>query len=119
MHCLTHHFVRIAIITTVNSVFCHHTQRIVGYAHDAFEKDVIVEEFKRMAAADEAAEEMANEPEEDDDNDEEEPAKKVRKTTKEKKTIALGKHYYAFVVQSITSKGTPVRFIAGLSVGSA
>lgn len=112
MHCLTHHFVRIAIITTVNSVFCHHTQRIVGYAHDAFEKDVIVEEFKRMAAADKTAEETANEPEEDDDNDEEEPAKKVRKTTKEKKTLALGKHYYAFVVQSITSNGTPVRFIA-------
>ncbi len=39
-------------------------------------------------------------------------SKKKKKKKEKKKGLALGKHYYAFVVQSVTSSGTPVRFIA-------
>ncbi len=76
-------------------------------------------------AADEAAEGARNESEEANTEDAEEAdedgeevvANKTGKVAKkkkkeEKKGLALGKHYYAFVVQSVTSSGTPVRFIA-------
>ena len=75
---------------------------------------------KEKAAAEEEATESEEATAEDAmevDEDEEEGGSKKSRTAKKKKKkkdkpLALGKHYYAFVVQSVTSKGAPVRFIA-------
>ena len=90
-----------------------------------------MEEFKRMGERkepeeeceddvdDEAAAEVEVEAEDaddvgDDDGDEAKAVKESSKVAKKKKKdgLALGKHYYVFVVQSVTTNGTPVRFIA-------
>jgi hypothetical protein len=90
-----------------STAYCPHTKRIVGFAQDAFDKDVIIEEFKRMGEQIE---------EEEDDCAEEEEGREddgaAGNNKKKKKKLAEGKHYYVFIVQSLTSKGPPIRFIA-------
>jgi len=87
-------------------VWDHNTKRIVGYATDAFDQDIILQEFQRMGEESlDPVEEVAEE-----DAAEVEPA--ANKEDGKEKGLALGKHYYVFIVQNVTSKGTPVRFIA-------
>jgi len=59
---------------------------------------------------------MGEKQENDDDNDDDEEEgnqvddESIKK--KKKENLALGKHYYVFVVQCLTQNGPPVRFIA-------
>lgn len=59
---------------------------------------------------------MGEKQENDDDNDDDEEEgnqvddESIKK--KRKENLALGKHYYVFVVQCLTQNGPPVRFIA-------
>ena len=87
------------------SAYCPHTQRIVGYAQDAFDLDVIIEEFKRMGKEEVEDENDVVEVEGNQNDDE-------SRKKKEEDKLVLGKHYYVFVVQCITRNGPPVRFIA-------
>ena len=84
-----------------STAYCPHTKRIVGFAQDAFDKDVIIEEFKRMGEQVEEEEDDCAEEEEEEGEDDNDAAENKKK----KKKLAEGKHYYVFVVQSLTSKG--------------
>lgn len=99
------------LLILLSTAYCPHTKRIVGYAQDAFDKDVILEEFKRMGEEDDQEENDVVEEEGKQDDDDEEDSDKKKKNKKDDK-LAQGKHYYVFVVQSLTSKGPPIRFIA-------
>jgi hypothetical protein len=91
------------LLLLLKTAYCPHTKRIVGYAQDAFDKDVIIEEFKRMG---EEEEDDVVEEEGKQDDDEEDNSNNKKKDDK----LAQGKNYYVFVVQSLTSNGPPIRF---------
>ena len=84
--------------------FCPHTKRLVGYAHDAFDMDVIAAEFKRRydaAASDDAG------GEEENNND--------GIKTKDDETedgLELGKHYMVFLAQTVSARDRPYCFMA-------
>eukprot|EP00956_Cyclotella_meneghiniana_P002427 scaffold2741_cov56-Cyclotella_meneghiniana.AAC.1 len=94
------------------AAFCPHRQAYVGFSHDAFDKDVIVEEFKKISMK--AAENAINE---DEDNPEDDDGDDVLVTTQSRnkadsESIALGKHYFVFIFQSCTNKRPNMCFIS-------
>jgi len=96
------------ILLLLKTAYCPQTKRIVGvgYAQDAFDEDVIIEEFKRMGEEEDDEEaDVVEEEGKQDDNDEDDSDKK-----KKDDKLAQDKHYYVFVVQSLTSNGPPIRF---------
>ena len=72
--------------------FCPHTKRVVGYAHDAFDVDVICTEFRRNCNATEAE----NQKEMENNDDQVETQDKVVDKSKSSE-LSLGKHYMVFM----------------------
>ena len=94
--------------------FCPHTKRMVGYTHDAFDVDVIYEEFKRkykVVAADEITD-----AEEDKELTEINTVAKSKETSKSasKSDLKLGKHYMVFMAQHLTSKDQSMSFMVAM-----
>ena len=85
--------------------FCPHTKRLVGYAHDAFDLDVICSEFKRKYKKEEEGDATELGDTNCDDGEVEDTGAKCD-------DLKLGKHYMVFMAQSITSKGRPMSFMA-------
>ena len=90
--------------------FCPHTKQLVGYAHDAFDLDVIAREFKRRYTDTEAAE-MAGDVETEEDKDEDDEPNKTSNNTDDDNKLQLGKHYMVFMAQSIAAEHRPFCFM--------
>ena len=86
--------------------FCPHTKRLVGYAHDAFDVDVICTEFRRKCNNTEAEKQKEME----NNDDQVETQDKVVDKSKSSE-LSLGKHYMVFMAQSVTSVGRPMCFM--------
>ena len=58
----------LSLLSTIIPAFCPHRQAYVGFSHDAFDKNVIIEEFKKvgMRAAENATDEDNLEDDEED-----------------------------------------------------
>ena len=85
--------------------FCPHTKRLVGYAHDAFDLNVIASEFKRRYDA--ASSDIADREEDNDDDDDDAKAK----ANESDDGLELGKHYMVFMAQTISAKDRPYCFM--------
>ena len=85
--------------------FCPHTKRLIGYAHNAFDLDVICSEFKRKYKKEEEGDATELGDTNCDDGEVEDTGAKCD-------DLKLGKHYMVFMALSITSKGRPMSFMA-------
>ena len=86
---------------------------MVGYAHDAFDKDVICSKFRRRHnLVSKSSEDEVKENTSDGDGDK----KEIQKTSEGDNgsdSLKLGKHYIVFMVHMVTSVGQPVTFMVG------
>ena len=87
--------------------FCPHSNQIVGAAHDAFDPEVIVSEFKRLQKiAEDEADGMSTEPgEEEKDDDDDDDAN-------EETPDIEGKHYMVMMVTTWSGKTKSSHFVA-------
>jgi len=91
--------------------YCPHTKRLVGYAHDAFDVNVIEQEFMRRYDIAKKAD-KAGEDGDDDDGSDTNPVNNGDDDVQSRKRVALGKHYMVFMCQTWTSKNKPFCFVA-------
>ena len=85
--------------------YCPHSKKLVGYAQDAFDMDVIAKEFQKRYTSTPEDDEDAM----DVDENEEKTTKKLVKTDENK--LPLGKHYTVFTARTWTSKSRPFNFV--------
>lgn len=85
--------------------FCPHTKQLIGYAHDAFDKDVICSKFtQRQGLASESSKDKVEE-KINGSNDDKDKNGKTNKGSSQTYLLKLGKHYMVFMAQTVTRVG--------------
>lgn len=106
---LYHFFIDCLYISYIIIAFDPNTNDIVGAAYDAFDPDVIVEEFNNMKR-EAAAANFFDDDGEDDDNTL--AAFEAAFEEKKEESVAKGEHYMVFAFQNWSGKHKHIHFVA-------